>query len=123
MKLFETLKIKDKEYKLRLSAGSVIELEEKLGCGILEGLSKISSLKVCLLFLWASLQKFNSGVTLSDVNGIWDEYVDNGGSMDEMSNTIFEVLVLSGFIKAEVLEQGKQMQEKLQDQLQEQLQK
>lgn len=109
MQAFKTFTVGETEYKLRLTTSFAIELENKLGCGVLEGLGRISELRVLTLYLWACLQPLNSGVTQSTVNGIYDTYIDNGGSLEDAIDVIMDVMTVSGFMKAEKLKQAKEI--------------
>ena len=86
----------EKEYKLRLSAQGIIDTEKRLGKSIIDVM--IQSEKGKLPALYGSLQKYHS-VKMNDVYDLYDEYVDNGGDLTGLIETITEVLKVSGFFR------------------------
>jgi len=89
------------EYKLRLTSSSIVEIEKKLGKSIFAALENIQDnlVETIVTILWGSMQALNSGVNLEKVYKIYDEYIDEGHSIEDLIqeiNTLFEV---SGFFK------------------------
>lgn len=107
---YTELKVGDKEYKLRLTAGEMVNLEKKIGGNVLEifmSKDKIPSMEELLIVLHGALQKFHHNITLKDVYDIYDEYVDNGNTFEDLIEVIIDVLEVSGFFKKEDIEEGK----------------
>lgn len=94
-------KVGEEEYKLKFSSAAVVEAESKLGKGMLRSMEDIDKVSVQVIFLWAALQKFNHGIDLSNVYDMYDEYMDCGGSLEQLLDIIMNTLEVSGFIKEE----------------------
>lgn len=98
--LYREFKVGDKEYKLRLSAQIIIDLEKKLNNQLLNVLmndNEMPSIEVLLLILHGALQKYHHGIDLKAAYAIYDEYVDNGGTYTDLIKEILEVFKVSGF--------------------------
>lgn len=108
---YTEFKVGEKEYKLRLTASEMINIEKKIGGNVLEIFmsdDKIPTMEELLLTLHGSLVKFNHGINLIDTYAIYDDYVDNGGGFEELIEVVIEVFEVSGFFKKEQIEEGKQ---------------
>lgn len=107
---YTEFKVGDKEYKLRLAANEMVNIEKKINANVLDIFMKkeqIPTMEELLLVLHGSLQKFHHGIKLSDVYKIYDEYVDEGGGFEELIEVIVDVFEVSGFFKEEDIEEGK----------------
>lgn len=89
----------EKEYKLRLTTEAIMECEEKLGCNILMVLENgMPALKTTLDIIHFSMKKYNAGITRKDLNNIYDEYIENGGTHIQFFTEVFMgVFQKSGF--------------------------
>ena len=92
------------EYKLRLGANEIINLERKLQDNPLNVLMKIEDdglpkIETLLYILHGSLQRFHHGITLEDVADIYDNYVESGGTFTDLLTEMVEVFKVSGFFK------------------------
>lgn len=97
-------KVGKEEYKLRLGANEIINLEKKLQDNPLNVLMKIEDgglpkIETLLYILHASLQRFHHGITLEDVTDIYDSYVEAGGTFTSLLTEMVEVFKISGFFK------------------------
>ena len=96
----------EKEYKLRLTAQSIIDTEARLGYSIFEVLmktdeGKLPSIEEMLIILRGSLQKYHDDMKMKDVYDIYDEYVENGGDYTGLIETVTEIMKISGFFREE----------------------
>lgn len=96
---FAIWNIGDDSYKLKLSAGAVIAAEKELGRGLVASLENADSVNVQTIFLHAAMQKFNANTTRATVNDLYDDYMDLGGTIEDIMTLIREVLTVSGFLK------------------------
>ena len=94
---FFTFEAGGKSYMLRLTAGSAVRLEERLGCSIYDGLSKMSSVTVVMEFLYALIESLTPEITKNVVYHIFDEYISEGGTLKQLNGIIAEALDRSGF--------------------------
>lgn len=109
---YTEFKVGDKEYKLRLAANEIVNIENKLGGSILsifmgakEG--ELPATGQLLMVLHGALQKYNHGITQKDTYDIYDDYIDEGGTFEDLLEKLMEVFEVSGFFKAEGLEKAK----------------
>lgn len=105
--MFTTFTVKDKDYKLKLTARACVELEKKLGTNPLNILSKMAeteevpSFEVLLNILHAAMEHFNHGISMNEVYDIYDDFVDEGKTMIDLVPIILDIFKTSGFIRAE----------------------
>lgn len=102
--LYTTLKVGEKEYKLRLAAKAAVEAEQKLGKSVLSvfgdgTLKEMPTLESLVTVLHGSLQAYEHGITLSGAYDIYDAYIENDGSYAGMLSELVNVLKVSGFFK------------------------
>lgn len=95
------LKVKDKEYKLKLRTRYMTRLEEKLGCSIFEimgadgnNFPKFSSISAVI---HAAIQ-YDSLMTEEVVCDIIDEWLDDGHNYTELVDLLLEIFYTSGII-------------------------
>lgn len=101
--LYTVFTVGDKEYKLRATASSIIEIEKRLGgknpldiLMAIEGgeLPPVSSI---LYILHGSMQKFHSKTDLQRVMQIYDEYIEAGNTYMDIIKVLMDVFRVSGF--------------------------
>lgn len=105
--------IKGEDYKLVLTTSAVTELEEKLK-GNLLGLVQtgIPPLRMVLTVVHSAMKKHNKK-SYSDVETLFDDYIEDGGSQTEFFATTFmEIYQVSGFFSETLTDQ---MDEKLEE--------
>jgi hypothetical protein len=103
-------KVGDKEYKLRLAANEMVNIEKKINGNVLDIFmrkERIPTMEELLMVLHSSLQKFQHNITLKDTYDIYDEYVDDGGTFEGLIELIIDVFEVSGFFKKEQIKEGK----------------
>lgn len=105
-KPFVEWEVKGVEYKLKLTTSEIVSMEEKLNHNLLDILNAgIPPLKLMIMIIHSALKKFNHGIKLQDVNGIIDDYFDEGGSQLELlTDIIMPVFTVSGFFPPEMSE-------------------
>ena len=108
--LFTTFKIGDKEYKLRLTTGAMIELEGKLGKNPLTLIADVSAKNVlpkmseAMLILHYAMIKFQPKQSLKDTYSLYDDYVDAGNTYGDLICVLVDALSVSGYFRKK--EQG-----------------
>lgn len=110
--LYTTFTVKGNDYKCRLSAKACVDLERKMGTNPLNVFTKIAAnsnaipnLEDLIIILHASMQAYNHKITMDDVYGIYDEFVDEGNTMLDLIPIILEIFKVSGFFKEEEAEE------------------
>ncbi len=105
--LYNTITINDKEYKLRLSAQSCVELEKKLKTNPVNILMQIEKevfppLGQLLMIFHAALTEYNHGITEADVFKLYDEYVaQNKNYIDFVHEVIMPTMTAAGLLPNE----------------------
>lgn len=96
----------EKEYKLRLSVGSIMQLEKKIGTnpaaifGFDENEPVIPTITTMIAILWASLQDAQHGVTMTDAQNIFSAWLDDGHIPTDFIAVITEIYKASGIFKS-----------------------
>ena len=116
--LYSTFTVGDKEYKLRLTAQSTVDVERQLGKSVLDVLLSMApdnlsgadpenvSLKGMsmprvgdiVIILHGALQKYQHSMTLPDTYALYDAYIDAGGSYNDFFEVLQGILQVSGFL-------------------------
>lgn len=91
--------VKNEDYKLKLTTMDIQIIEEKYNTSILEVfMGDIPSLKKQLDIVHLAMQKFQHGITREKVNYIFDDYLDDGGNIQDFYTSVFmNIAVVSGF--------------------------
>lgn len=109
----ETLKIKDKEYQLRLTTSNIVKLETEEGLGILEILEKSTEIGVLAkCFLYAAKPYSDEINSVDDVYMLFDEYFLSGGSVTDLQLKLVDVYYSSGLFTDEVYNTYKEVYKK-----------
>lgn len=92
----------DQQYKLRLGAQQIVQIERKLGGNLLNMFMRIDNnempmLSDVLVVLHGSMQQLQHGITVEKVYEIYDKYVAAGHTYMDLIPVIIEVLQISGF--------------------------
>ncbi len=110
-KPFQVWKVSDdEEYRLILQGQQIAELEQKLGGKSLlswlgDGATLTAPLRVMLMIICGAMTRYHHGMKMQDVYGIYDRYVENGGSMVSLYSDIYIPLFqVSGFFPKEQTE-------------------
>lgn len=105
MKPFETLTVSGKEYNLKISMGEMVKLEEQIGTDLLTGMEKLTAATTLTKYYFAALKPWNDSIsTIEDVYQLFDDYITQGGTYEELQHKMVEVLVLSGIMSQKVFE-------------------
>lgn len=92
--------IGETEYKLKLKTPEVCRLEEKFKTNLLGVLTgkDIPPLSIMLTVVQAAMQSMNHKVKFTDVQEMFDQYVDEGGTqLTLFTDVIMDILTVSGF--------------------------
>jgi hypothetical protein len=110
------LNVGEKQYKLRLGAQQTVEVEKKLGESVLTVMMKMGDgkslmeLEKLLVILHGALQKYEHGITITNVYDIYDDFVDQGGSFMDLVEKLIDLLTVSGFFGKAQVEEMKNLQ-------------
>lgn len=105
MKPFETLTVSGKEYNLKITMGEMVKLEAKIGSDLLTGMEKLTAATTLAEYYFAALKPWNDSIsTIEDVYQLFDDYITQGGTYEELQHKMVEVLVLSGIMSQKAFE-------------------
>lgn len=109
----ETLRIKDKEYQLRLTTSNIVKLEEEENKGILEILEKIAEIGVLAKCYYYAAKPYSDEIrTVDDIYMLIDEYILAGGSINDLQLKLIDVYHSSGLFTDEAYNTYKEVYDK-----------
>ena len=103
------LKISDsKSYELRFTAKRAEQLENELNTSLLKGLAQTERVGVLCKYI-----QYGAGITHDEALSAYDEFVENGGSMEQASEVVVDALLNGGYISKTAVDQVKKVREQL----------
>lgn len=121
MKQFAIWEVGEEEYKLKLKTSAVCSLEEKLNMSLMDVIGTVRTmppLSIMLTITHAAMKDWNAGIKRSDVDNIFDKYIEAGGSQLEFFTKVFmDIYKVSGFFSQAAAQKMEEQQEKAQEML------
>ena len=108
------------EYKLKLKTATVGYLEEKLGRSLADVICTdgMPPLSIMLTIVHGAMKDWNANIKRKDVDDLFDQYVDEGGSqLGFFATTFMEIYKVSGFFTENQIREMENNQEKIQEAL------
>ena len=101
MNKFYTMTVGGEEYKMRLTASAIMQIEKKLGKPLFKALETIQDnmVETITTILWGAMQPLNAGFTMEKATALFDDYIDDGHSIEELMLEINGLFETSGFFK------------------------
>lgn len=101
MNKFYTMTVGGEEYKMRLTASAIMQIEKKLGKPLFKALETIQDnmVETITTILWGAMQPLNAGFTMEKATALFDDYVDEGHSLEDLMKEINGLFEASGFFK------------------------
>ena len=101
MNKFYTLTVGEKDYQMRLTASAIMTIEKKLGKPLFAALEHIQDnmIETITTIIWGAMQPMNAGFTMEKATALFDEYIDNDHSIEELMIEINKLFEASGFFK------------------------
>ena len=101
MKTFYTLTIGGEEYKLRLTASAIMQIEKKLNKSLFSALEHIQDnmIETITTILWGAMQPFNANFSFDKAAGLFDQYIDDGNSIEDFMLELNSMFEASGFFR------------------------
>ena len=86
---------------MRLTAGAIIQIEKKLGKPLFKALETIQEnmVETITTIIWGAMQPLNAGFTMEKATALFDDYIDDGHSIEELMQEINGLFEASGFFK------------------------
>ena len=91
----------NKDYKLRLSIRNTVALEKSLGCNplaIFGNGDRLPTITEMTAILHYALQQYNHGITMSDSQDIYEEWLNDGNTITDFIQVILDIYKVSGII-------------------------
>jgi len=103
-RIYETITIGDTEYKLRITARSLVDEEKRTGKNPLAALTSAKPNEIpnpgdIIGLFFAALTPLNSNVTYNDAFDLYEEYLDDGHTYMNFVDVIINILKVSGFLE------------------------
>ena len=91
----------EKDYQMRLTASAIMTIEKKLGKPLFAALEHIQDnmIETITTIIWGAMQPMNAGFTMEKATALFDEYIDNDHSIEELMIEINKLFEASGFFK------------------------
>ena len=112
--LYKTITIKGKDYKARLTARAIVDLEKKLGTNPINVFTKMAAtgdylpdLETIILMFHASLQAMEHGISLDKAYELYDDMVEEGNTIVDFINILLDIFKVSGMIPEAEEDNGK----------------
>lgn len=119
MKPFEALTVCGKEYHFKLTASYAVKLESELKTDLMSGLEKLAEVgTLAKYYFYAAVSQNDDIKTIDDIYQLIDDYITDGGTMDELQRFVIEIMLTSGILTKEVYDASKKAQEKQKEALQ-----
>ena len=101
MNKFYTMTVGGEEYKMRLTASAIMQIEKKLGKPLFKALETIQDnmVETVAAILWGAAQTMNHNFSYEKALQLFDDYVDDGHSLEELMQEINQLFEASGFFK------------------------
>lgn len=101
MNKFYTMTVGGEEYKMRLTAGAIMQIEKKLGKPLFKALETIQDnmVETITTIIWGAMQPLNAGFTIEKATALFDDYIDEGHSLEELIQEINALFETSGFFR------------------------
>ena len=101
MNKFYTMTVGGEEYKMRLTASAIMQIEKKLGKPLFKALETIQDnmVETITTIIWGAMQPLNAGFTMEKATELFDDYIDEGHSIEELMMEINALFEISGFFR------------------------
>ncbi|MGN0657905.1 MAG: hypothetical protein ACI4KR_14045 [Ruminiclostridium sp.] len=94
---FTELEVGGKTYMLRLTALAALRLEERLGCSVYAAIKRTEEIKITIELLYSLIESLRPEFKRSDACEVFDEYINEGGTVASLNGVIAKALKSSGF--------------------------
>lgn len=86
---------------MRLTASAIMSIEKKLGKSLFAALEGIQDnmIETIAAIIWGAMQPLNANFPFEKAIELFDEYIDEGNSFEDMMQEINAILQASGFFK------------------------
>jgi hypothetical protein len=119
MKPYEVLTVCGSEYHLKITTANAVKLEAELKTDILSGLDKLAEIGVLAKYYYYAAVSLNDNINkIDDVYQLFDDYILDGGSIQELQEFTVEIMLTSGILSEKVYAATKKIKEEQKQALQ-----
>ncbi len=119
MKPYEVLTVCGSEYHLKITAANAVKLEAELKTDILSGLDRLAEIGVLAKYYYYAAVSMNDSINkIEDVYQLFDDYITDGGSIQELQEFTVEIMLTSGILSEKVYTATKKIKEEQKQALQ-----
>ena len=97
--IYHTLTIGGDEYRLRLTSGAIKAIEKKLGQSLFNAIENIQDnmMDTITAILWGAIQPLNANFSYQKADGLFDQYINDGNTVEDLMQEINALFEVSGF--------------------------
>lgn len=112
-KPYETLIVSGCEYHLKFTTANAVKLEDTLNMDLLTGSEKLAEIRILANYFFAATVSLNDNINkLEDVYQVFDDYITEGGTYNNLQQLVIEALITSGIMSREIYDASKKAAEK-----------
>lgn len=112
MKPYETLTVCGSEYKFKLTTANAVRLESELKTDLLNGMSSLGEIGVLAKYYYYAAVSLNDSINkIDDIYQLFDDYITDGGSYEELRDLTVEIMMTSGILSKDVYDTTKKLTE------------
>ena len=115
---YASITIGGEDYKLKISASAAVDAETKLkksgvANSLIGAVEKIESITTQTIILHAAMQKYNANIDYKKATELYEQYLDEGGSVLDFAQKIQEIYEVSGFMTQKQVENAQKIMEQM----------
>ena len=119
MKPYEVLTVCGSEYHFKLTTANAVKLEAEIKTDILSGLDKLAEIGTLAKYYYYAAVSLNDSINkIDDVYQLFDDYITDGGSYEQLQELVIEILLTSGILSEKVYTATKKIKEEQKQALQ-----
>lgn len=100
-----------KEYRLKLRAAYMDELENRIGGAITDKLSEMNKLGLCIDIIAAAIDPIDIKTSKAQAAQMYEDLVDEGKNLRDYQMIVLDLMVAAGFMSAAAVEAQKKAAE------------
>ncbi len=100
-----------KEYRLKLRAAYMDELETRIGGAITDKLSEINKLGLCIDIIATAIDPIDIKTSKAQAAQMYEDLVDEGKNLRDFQMIVLDLMVAAGFMNAAAVEAQKKAAE------------
>lgn len=112
MKPYETVTVCGSEYHFKLTTANAVKLEAELKTDLLSGLDRLAEIGILAKYYYYAAVSLNDSIDkIDDVYSLFDDYITDGGSYEQLQELTFDIMLVSGVISEKTYTAAKKIKE------------